>query len=359
MNRTWLRWLPAAVVPVVIVAGALAGPLAAGAAVDLPDKTPAQVLAMIGESNVRALSGTLEQTSKLGLPELPTGGSSATAGAASVLALLTGSHTARVYVGGATDARVQVLDRLAERDVVRHGADVWLYSSRDNTATHLTLPADAAGRDTPAPGDLQTPAQLAQRFLAAIDSSTRVSVGQDTAVAGRAAYDLVLTPRATDTLVGSVSIAVDARTGLPLSVDVQARGQQEAAFRLAFTSLTMEKPDAALFTFVPPPGATVTERALPADAWSRDKTGKAGSPGSQAAPRHTVTGSGWDAVVGLPAGAVPAEVTGSPMLAQLTRAVAGGRLFSTSLVNVLLTDDGRVFAGSVPLGRLQAAAAGQ
>jgi hypothetical protein len=37
--------------------------------------------------------------------------------------------------------------------------------------------------------------------------------------------------------------------------------------------------------------------------------------------------------------------------------VQGGRAISTSLVNVLLTDDGRTFVGSVPLERLQAAAA--
>ena len=37
-------------------------------------------------------------------------------------------------------------------------------------------------------------------------------------------------------------------------------------------------------------------------------------------------------------------------------AVPGGRLLSTSLVNVLLTDDGRIFVGMVPADRLQAAA---
>jgi hypothetical protein len=36
--------------------------------------------------------------------------------------------------------------------------------------------------------------------------------------------------------------------------------------------------------------------------------------------------------------------------------VAGGRLLSTSLLNILLTDDGRAFVGSVPVERLQAVA---
>ena len=380
MSRTWQRWLPAAVVSVLIAAGALAGPLTAGAAVDLPDKTPAQVLAMIGESNVRALSGTLEQTSHLGLPELPTSGSSA--GAASALELLTGSHTARVYLDGATNVRIQVLDRLAERDVVRHGNDVWLYNSKDNTATHVTLPDVSMPRDAREPGDVQTPEQLAHRFLTMIDPGTKVTVTRDAEVAGRSAYDLVLTPRSTHTLVGSVSIAVDSETGLPLRVDVQARGQKEPAFRLAFTALTLQKPDAGLFKFSPPPGAKVTEQKLPSlDSMRekmnsmrekmREKLGDAGSHsdhckhsdhskhGDHSKLRPTVVGSGWDAVIELPADAVPSEMTSSKIFAQVTSAVDGGRLLSTALVNVLLTDDGRLFAGSVPLERLQTAAAGQ
>jgi len=54
---------------------------------------------------------------------------------------------------------------------------------------------------------------------------------------------------------------------------------------------------------------------------------------------------------------VPTDVRSAPMLAQLTQPVAGGRALTTSLVTVLVLDDGRVFAGMVPLERLQAAAA--
>ena len=44
------------------------------------------------------------------------------------------------------------------------------------------------------------------------------------------------------------------------------------------------------------------------------------------------------------------------LLEQAAVAVPGGRLVSTSLVNVLILDDGRILVGSVPLERLQAAA---
>jgi hypothetical protein len=63
-------------------------------------------------------------------------------------------------------------------------------------------------------------------------------------------------------------------------------------------------------------------------------------------------------VIELPAGGIPANALESPLLAQATTSVDGGRLLSTSLVNVLLTNDGRIFAGSVPADTLQAAAAG-
>ena len=45
----------------------------------------------------------------------------------------------------------------------------------------------------------------------------------------------------------------------------------------------------------------------------------------------------------------------NPLLAQAAAVVPGGKLLSTTLLNVLITDDGRVFAGMVPADRLQAA----
>ena len=69
-----------------------------------------------------------------------------------------------------------------------------------------------------------------------------------------------------------------------------------------------------------------------------------------------VTGTGWDAIVEVPAASVSTELSANPLFEQLTTQVDGGRLFSTALVNVLLTDDGRMLAGSVPADRLLAAA---
>ncbi|MEO6201164.1 MAG: sigma-E factor regulatory protein RseB domain-containing protein [Cryobacterium sp.] len=353
MIRVWQRWAPAAVAAVVVTAGALSIPLQAGAAVDLPDKTPHEVMTMVGESTVRSLSGTVEQTSNLGLPDLSAGGSHAIEGAASALELLTGSHTLRVFVDGPDKSRVQVLDGLAERDMIRNGSDVWFWDFRKNTATHLAVPENDTS-DLVKPDDARTPGTLAQHFLDAVDTSTTVTVDKDTQVAGRSAYDLVLTPRSKDTLVGSVSIAVDSETGLPLRVQVTARGETEPAFQVEFTKLNLQTPNADLFSFEPPPGATVKEQALPERAAKDDH-----QPGNDASARDfpgDVSGTGWDSVIELPAGTASDELTSSPLFAQVTEAVDGGRVLSTTLMNVLITGDGRIFAGSVPLERLQSAA---
>jgi outer membrane lipoprotein-sorting protein len=345
MKRTWLKWMPAIAVPVLIASAAVAVPLSANAAVSLPSKTPAQVLALAAGEKVTALSATVKQTSSLGLPELPTTGTDASAGSA--IELLTGSHTARVFADGSTKQRVQVLDTMAERDLIRNGSDLWLYDSKKKIAVHSTLPASTA--KTPTEGSIPTPDQLASKLLASVDSTTTVSLGSNLRVADRTAYNLVLTPKAGDTLVGSVSIAVDSKTGLPLSVDVFARSQKAPAFHVGFSKLDLGAPDASLFSFAPPAGATVTEKAPKNDAV------RPTVPPTDAA-KPTVSGTGWNAIVALPAVKNSSSVTSSPLFGKLTTSVTGGRLFRTSLVNVLMTDDGRIFAGSVPLAKLQAAA---
>ncbi len=359
MTRQWLRWLPAAAVPAVIAAGALAGSLPASAGDPLPPKTAEQVLQLIAQHREPALSGTLEQSSELGLPALPKTGPGTDSSSTAWLELLTGPHTARVYRDGPDNARVQVMDRLAERNVVRQGNDVWFYSSKDNTASHLRLLADHASRPDHESGKngAASPDQLAAMFLAKIDAGTDVTVADDVQVAGRSAYNLVLTPKSEATLVGSIAVAVDGQTGLPLGVEVKARGQSDPAFRVTYTSLSLNAPDASVFAFSPPPGATVKEIPVREHERGNEAANSAPPAVKDSARKPAVTGSGWDSVVEFPAGtAIPAS-DATALLEQATVPVQGGRLLSTALVNVLVLDDGRVLAGSVPPERLQAAAA--
>jgi outer membrane lipoprotein-sorting protein len=393
IRSPWLRWIPAVAVPSVIAAGVLSGTLPARAGDPLPEKTPAEVIALLASHKTHTFSGTIEQTSQLGLPELPaappTSGPASPDGVASVMEFLTGEHTARVFMDGPTNARIQVVDRLAERDIVRHNNDVWFYSSKDNSAAHLTLPAHALQLAEPSqtepsqtgpshtdPSDTgmpapRTPEELAGKFLAMADSTTAVTVGPDVETAGRQAYTLQLEPRTDATLVGRVTVAVDSQTGMPLSVKVTARGAAEPVFSAGFTSLSLEAPDQALFNFAPPPGSKVEELPFNHPAYQQPGQGFPETPGTYITPdrlaeniqdhgRQYMSGSRWEAVAEVPAesGAgskLNALLTRNPLLAQAAVAVPGGRLISTALFNVLLTDDGRIFAGMVPPERLQAA----
>jgi len=354
-----VRWAPAVVAPVAVVAVALTAPAVASASSSAPTAdSVAQVIELVEGSAGAQYSGRVEQTSELGLPQLPQTGNGMYSGAsgsfgggdaAEAITEATADHELRVFVGGSDRQRVQLLDELAERDVVRNGSTVWLYDSAENTAVRAELPADAAA----VPGDAAalTPAQLADRFLDEVGPSTDVTVDEGTRVAGRAAYRIVLDPRTDGTLVDSVAIAVDAETGVPLQVVVQAVGQDAPALQVGFTSIDYTAPDADLFDFTPPAGAEITEKDA-ADAPS----------GRPALPRPVITGEDWTSIAAFDTGS-SADRAADPefgdLLGQLTTPVDGGQGVQTSLVSVLLTDDGRVLTGAVPLDALvEAAAAG-
>lgn len=376
MSRTSLKWLPAVLAPALIAVGVVAVPLQAGASVDLPDKTANEVLQLIGESTEDSFSGTVVSTANLGLPQglstalsgmsgsVPGGmGGAPEDGAAgdalaSGIELLSGSHEARVFISGPLNHRVQLKDRLAERTAVSNGTDAWYYDSETNVATHLAIPSGVSSELTTEPdaaADLATPAQVANRILDTLGDSTDFAVGTDARVAGRTVYELVLTPKASGTLAESVSISVDSETGLPLQVSVAASGQAEPAIEVGFSSIDLSEPAADLFSFTPGDDVVTRELPLPTELPSDEDSPAAPHP-DLGIGEPVVTGTGWDAIVAVPAASALAELSENPLFAELTTDVDGGRAFSSALMTVFFTDDGRVLAGSVPLDRLQAAA---
>jgi outer membrane lipoprotein-sorting protein len=370
VSRKSLKWLPAVAAPALVAAGIIAIPLSAGAAVDLPDKSAEEVLLLISESSEDSFSGTVEKSAELGLPDIdaaagmaqsmggPSGSMSAEGSGevvSSALELLSGTHEANVYVSGDKNVRVQVKDELAERIAVSNGTDAWYYDSESNVATHVAIPGDLESslRDTldSHADEMLTPPELADRLLTELEPTTTITVGTDARVAGRTVYELILTPKASGTLAESISLAVDSETGLPLQVTVEASGQDEPAFRVGFTSIDLADPAADLFTYTPGNGVTVEEQPFPSAPPASENTKHRDDTTGP-----TTIGTGWETIVTLPAGSAPDGFADNPMLDQLTTQVDGGRLLSTSLLNVFLTDDGRVFAGSVTVDKLQAAA---
>jgi outer membrane lipoprotein-sorting protein len=351
-------WIPAIVAPVAVVVAVIAVPAIADAASPPPAKTAAQVLTLIASSHDAHYSGTVEQSSDLGLPQLPTSmssGAPSSSGfdAASLIELITGSHTAQVYVDGESKQRVQLLDTLGERDLIHNGASVWTYNAKAHTATHLT---GSSAPTTPETPQATTPATVADRFIASITPTTTVSVSTATFL-GHGVYELTLEPKTSATLVGSAVITVDATTGVPLRAQLNARGQSTPAVSVSFTKVDFSRPAADVFAFTPPAGTTVQDMTAPSHESKGIQTQK--KPDGQ---KPTVTGTGWTSVVKVAGGAGltsgMSSLTGSDarLLDELTQHVDGGRMLQTSLFTVYLRDDGTVFAGAVPSATLLAAA---
>jgi outer membrane lipoprotein-sorting protein len=357
MSSRRARWaVPAGAL--VVTGGVLAGSLisSAQAAPGLPARTPAQLLAQVADATTPPLTGTVVETASFGLPSLP-----ATGNPTSLSSLLTGSHTIRVWYASPQHFRLAVPSSLSESDVIRDGGTAWLWQSTLNKVTKYALPAHAPAKAVPnAP---LTPDQAAKQVLAAVGPTTAVSVSSNVSVAGQAAYALVLAPKDHRSLVGQVQIDVDARNGVPLRLQVFARGASTPAFQVGFTAVQFVTPAAADLTFTPPAGATVTQVNL-----GSDKHGQHADTSG-----YSTIGQDWLTVLKLPSsdltagtmhgsGAPASGDSGAVLNALLGSATSvhgawgSGRLLRTSLVSVLITDSGTAYVGAVQPSVLYAAA---
>ncbi len=330
----------------IVVAGAVALGVAlaptAAAAPPLPPVSPEDLVASVITAKPGPLNGTVTVDNELGLPALPNAPQAAN-----------GTSTARVWSNGDGKGRVALPSAEGERTLVSDGTTRWSYDSTDRTATKAPAhPATPPSRpDVPGGVDPQTdPAGAATAMIADLRKTSTVSVEGTAEVAGRSAYQLVLTPLPTErTLLREVRVSVDAEKRLPLQLSVLATGSPQPALTIGFSDITFGPQDQSLFAFTPPPGTTVK------DAPARQ--GDHGTPPAGAQAPRTV-GDGWDRVViaQRPAAAPNApkqpDQGGAPDLNALGTPVSGpwgqGRLITTAVATAIVTNDGRIAAGAVP-----------
>lgn len=340
VRRAWA--VPAAVVAA--VGAAFAGPaiVASAGSEGLPDVTAEELLADALAAEPLPVTGTVVYTARLGLPEIPF----AEAGGADPIALLGGSSTLRVWSDGGDRSRVALLGATSEYSVVHDGPEAWTYSSADDEVVHYALSdADAAryaeleaGPSPEVAGELPTPQEAASQVLALAQERSTVSVDGETTVAGRGAYQLVVTPRDAGTLVARVVVAVDAETSAPLRVQVwSTQDDASPALEVGFTDVDFTAPDDAVLAFSAPAGATQRDVVVPLpdvpdmpdaaalpegldpadlpqdladlDAAQLDELAAAADA---AHPDVTVTGEGWARVVELAGVDVASLVAGDP-----------------------------------------------
>lgn len=307
------RWaVPAGAVALVAAVTAGSMVTAAAASPTLAPRTAAELLTALAQAGPPPpLTGTVSETADFGIPQLP-GAQNPT----SVLSLLSGTHAIGVAYGGPGHARLALPFPLGETDLIRNGTTAWIWQSSTDSVERIMLPARPAGQAgqpgpaaSPSPTESPlTPQQAAQKALAAVGPTTRVTVGPTTTIAGEDAYQLVIAPRDSRSLVGNVIIAVDAQhPGVPLRVQIFARGAASPAFDTGYTHITFGPPPASTFDFTPPAGATVHTVTPPAP-----QAGSAPAPQPSPAAGQSVIGTGWLSVAVLPASPCPASPAGMP-----------------------------------------------
>ena len=412
--KSMKRWAPALAVSTVIAVGSFAIPLQASA-VDLPDLTPQQVMLLM-DREITGFSGTIVKTSDLGLPALemssmmskdmvkemeekmPDGFDEFIPNLieqnaiTQAVELISGTHKIRVYASE-VGMRVQVLDRMSQRDVIVNENEMWTYDAKNAIATTAKFEdkisdADKTKIEADAKAsfqeyaaklqlDISNPEAVADYLMKMIGETTNVSVGKEHRIAGRSAYQLIAKPKAQNSLIDSVYVSVDSETGMALDVKVYSIEQENPAFQVGFESISFATPDASLFTFTPPAGTTVETLEMPAELEAELATLKKEYEAKYASkeitesdfaakkaeleakyadqPKPEMIGEGWESVIYLPAipKEVPMEMLENELFADLLTQVPGGKVFSTPVANVLITDTGKVYAGAVTIEFLQ------
>ncbi|MDT8913358.1 hypothetical protein [Amycolatopsis sp. PS_44_ISF1] len=270
-RERWWRWAGVAGVALLLVAA----PLVAGAVGPSGNSIDAGRLRdLVQRSDTVAYSGEARSTGSLALPELPD--------LADVSALFAGTTTVRAWYAGPDRYRVATLTTAGEHDLYRlpEGEYTWDYGT--NMLTEL------AGRPTvrlPRASDLLPP-QLARWILRSAPGEA-VRTLPARRIAGVDASGLRLVPADPDTTIGQVDVWADPVSGLPVRVEVTARGQRNPVLVTGFEDL--DQGPQAVTTPRPAPGSgfTVTDapdisRALGAFGRTRLPGTLAGKPVSQA-----------------------------------------------------------------------------
>ncbi len=372
--------VPVTVVGVAAATIGLVPALADSGDPNLPKVTAQQLLDKIAKSDVQQLSGTVKISTDLGLPDLGGLESSMLSGAtksgdgssadpsAKLTELATGTHTLRVAADGPDRQKVSLLENAAEYSLIHNGKDVWGYDSKSNEVYHGTTAAGGAKSDE----TRATPKGLTGEALKSVDDTTSVTVDGTEHVAGRDAYKLLIKPKQSGTTVGTISVAVDAGTGLPLKFTLTPASGGAAVVDVGFTQLSLAKPAASTFDFKTPKGAKVTTedgatKATPDHAAPFGGHGKTDKGLGKGADEPTVIGKGWNSIAtfdtggqGVPTGSSAGGGDLGGFLGSLGDQVKGdfgkGTVFSTRLVNALVTDDGKVYVGAVTKSALVKAA---
>lgn len=226
---------------------------------------PATLRQRIVDSAGRPYQGYTEIEGHLQLPELPN--------LRDLTALLTGATRVRTWYAAPSRWRFAEVSPVGERDVygTPDGEFTWDYG-----ANQLTWLLGGTPVRVPRAGDF-TPPELARRVLSAAQGDP-VTALPARRVAGHDAAGLRLTPRDPDTTIGHVDVWADPDTGVPLAVEVTARGAASPVLASRFLEFDPTAPAADVLVANRPPGSGYSIVAAPGIADVLGALGRARPP---------------------------------------------------------------------------------
>lgn len=263
--------------------------------------TPAQLLANVQQhvGDISSVNGEVSwKNDVLGLSMLSFGGQSS-----GDLAALLSSGSGRLWVQDGK-ARFEIQGAMGDTIVTGGSASVWVYTAASNTATEYTMPQRAATEEGGQSSTTRTSQMAVTDPVAAINDMVQklapnatLAVGDPVKVAGQSCYVLSVIPTATNTVFGSVQVAIDSTTFLPLSIDIYAKGTTAPVLTAGFTSVSYDKVADSILAFTPPSTATVEHKTMTlptgmmdgagsADCTNTDTTGT--STDAATAPEHAL-----------------------------------------------------------------------
>ena len=220
--------------------------IASALPVSAPAVSPAGLRGRILASASVPYAGYAESNATFGLPSLP--------GLSDITSLLDGVTKMRVWQASSSRWRVDVLSDAGERDTYQtpHSSYTW-----DSGSQLLTKVNGDPSIRLPRAADLVPPA-LAVRLLREAGTSARLTVLPPRRVAGRAVSGLRVVPSDPASTVGRIDIWADVTNGLPLQVEIFARGAQHPALETQFFQVNPWRPDSGILTPQRGPGTGFT-----------------------------------------------------------------------------------------------------
>jgi hypothetical protein len=210
----------------------------------------ADLLQRVQASTAVPYQGYAESRASLGVPDLPA--------VDRLTTLLGGITRMRAWVASPVDWRVDELSPVGERDLY-HDASGTLEWSSGTRQVERTLGEPVVRFARPA--DLLPP-ELGRRLAAAATAGEVQSI-RPRRVAGVEALGLRIRPRSGDTTVGLVDLWADPSSGLPVRVELTARGGSGPIIVTTFLDLRQARPSEREVRFQPPPDARVEEDSAP------------------------------------------------------------------------------------------------